>query len=544
VQGAGSNDHYLRLVATNKRTTMLPRLWPGALNENTACAMLNRIDVVQVCDASALLSTGSTGDDSSNTAKYITNLLRSIIFFSLFTFYFSPSIAQQAKPTRQQIQWHEMEYYLFIHFGPNTFTNKEWGHGDEPEDIFNPTELDCRQWARIAKAAGAKGIIITAKHHDGFCLWPSKYSTHTVRESKWKNGQGDVLRDLSKACREFGLKFGVYISPWDRNHPKYGTDEYNDVYVNTMTEVVKSYGPVFEMWWDGANGEGPNGKKQVYDFRRYENTIRKIAPNAIVFSDIGPDIRWVGNENGIAGKTNWNYLDTAGFTRGAGGPSQKVLNTGNENGKQWMPAECDVSIRPGWFYHAEEDSKVKTGEQLFDLYLKSVGRGSNLLLNVPPDRRGLINENDSAALMNFKKLRDESFKDNLAKTAKAFWEFSIDNLPNKELIIRQFKSNGGEVYSTNVLQFTVEFDAMRKINCIGLYEYLQNGQTIRNFRIELFNGNKNVGAINGTTVGRKRLLTFPSTEVSSFKVYMDDKNGGDNIRAVTAYLLDEKLIEK
>src|SRR5436190_1266452 len=516
--------------------SMLPRFWLCALNENNASLLLKRIPSVQVCDA--------RDDNSRNAVKYTTNLLCSIIFFSLFIFPFSHSFAQQAKPTRQQIQWHEMEYYWFIHFGPNTFTDKEWGHGDEPEDVFNPTELDCRQCARIAKAAGAKGIIITAKHHDGFCLWPSKYSTHTVRESKWKNGQGDVLRDLSKACREFGLKFGVYISPWDRNNPKYGTDEYNDVYVNTMTEVVKSYGPVFEMWWDGANGEGPNGKKQVYDFRRFENTIRKIAPNAIVFSDIGPDVRWVGNEDGIAGKTNWNYIDTAGFTRGAGGPSQKVLNTGIETGKQWIPAECDVSIRPGWFYHAEEDSKVKTGEQLFDLYLKSVGRGSNLLLNVPPDRRGLINENDSAALMAFKKLRDESFKDNLAKTAKAYWEFSMDNLPNKELIIREFKSNSGEAYSTNVLQFTVEFDAVKKINCIGLYEYLHNGQTIRNFRIELFNGKKNVGAVNGTTVGRKRLLTFPATEVSSFKVYMDDKNGGDNIRAVTAYLLDEKLVEK
>ncbi|TMI87114.1 MAG: glycoside hydrolase family 29 (alpha-L-fucosidase) [Bacteroidetes bacterium] len=324
-------------------------------------------------------------------------------FFYCLLFSFSVTLrAQTSKtplPTKQQLAWHEMEYYFFFHFGPNTFTDKEWGHGDEPEDIFDPTGLDCRQWVRIAKQAGAKGVIITAKHHDGFCLWPSKYSTHTVRESKWKNGKGDVLKELSQACKEYGLKFGVYISPWDRNHPKYGTAEYNDVFVNMMKEIFTNYGPIWELWWDGANGEGPNGKKQVYDWDRFKKTVKTLSPNTVVFSDVGPQIRWVGNENGIAGKTNWNYLDTAGYTAGAGAPSTDTLNTGNAFGRAWIPAECDVSIRPGWFWHANEDSKVKSGEQLFELYLESVGRGSNLLLNVPPDRRGLINENDSVALI-------------------------------------------------------------------------------------------------------------------------------------------------
>ena len=516
------------------------RFWLNTLYENKFMSLLKRVPNDK---RSPGLSRTRDDDSSPGTAGYIKSKLPVIFVSSILIFVSLFSFSQQAKPTRQQIQWHEMEFYLFVHFGPNTFTGKEWGHGDEPEDIFNPTELDCRQWARIAKQAGAKGIIITAKHHDGFCLWPSKYSTHTVRESKWKDGQGDVLRDLSKACRENGLKFGVYISPWDRNHPKYGTNEYNDIYVNTMTEVVKNYGPVFEMWWDGANGEGPNGKKQVYDFRRYENTIRKISPNAVVFSDIGPDVRWVGNENGFAGKTNWNYLDTAGYRRGNGSPSMKALNSGNENGRNWIPAECDVSIRPGWFYHKEEDSKVKTGEQLFDLYLKSVGRGANLLLNVPPDTRGLINEIDSASLMQFKKLRDESFKDNLAKNATAYWQFKIDDLSNKELLIRSFEKNN-ESYSVNVQQFTVEFQQKTKINCIGLYEYLHAGQTIRGFKIELFDGKNKMGELDGTTVGRKRLLTFPAVDVTSFKVYLDDKNGGDNIRAVTSYLIDERLLEK
>ena len=314
-------------------------------------------------------------------------------------------------PAAKQLAWQNAPFYLFVHFGPNTFTDLEWGKGSENEEIFNPTAMDCRQWCRIAKAAGASGIIITAKHHDGFCLWPSAYSKHTVAQSKWKNGKGDVLQELSDACREYGLSFGVYLSPWDRNHPAYGTAAYNEVFINMMKEVVAQYGPFFEFWWDGANGEGPNGKKQVYDWHRFESTMREIAPNTMVFSDIGPDIRWVGNENGIAGTTNWNLLDTAGFSRGLGAPPNDTLNRGNVNGRNWIPAECDVSIRPGWFYHAKEDSLVKSPEKLFDIYLKSVGRGANLILNVPPDTRGLISSYDSAALMGFAKLRKESFQD-------------------------------------------------------------------------------------------------------------------------------------
>ncbi|HKP31605.1 MAG TPA: alpha-L-fucosidase, partial [Chitinophagaceae bacterium] len=320
-------------------------------------------------------------------------MMRKIILYLLILTAPLTILAQKSIPTRAQLQWHDMEFYFFAHFGPNTFTDKEWGEGDEPEDIFNPTNLDCEQWCRIAKQAGAKGIIITAKHHDGFCLWPSKYSTHTVRESKWRNGKGDVLKELSAACKKYGLKFGVYISPWDRNHPDYGTEKYNDVFVNMMKEIFTNYGPIWELWWDGANGEGPNGKRQVYDWNRFEKTVRKLSPNTVVFSDIGPDIRWVGNEKGIAAETNWNLLDTAGFARGIGAPPNDTLQQGNVFGKNWIPAECDVSIRPGWFYHKEEDNKVKSPEELFDLYLKSVGRGANLLLNIPPDRRGLINEN-------------------------------------------------------------------------------------------------------------------------------------------------------
>lgn len=446
-------------------------------------------------------------------------------------------------PTKQQLAWHDMEFYWFIHFGPNTFTDKEWGHGDEQADIFNPSELDCNQWARVAKQSGAKGIIITAKHHDGFCLWPSKYSTHTVRESKWRNGKGDVVGDLAKACKIYGLKFGVYLSPWDRNHPKYGTPEYNDVYVNTMTELIKRYGPFFEFWWDGANGEGPNGKKQEYDFRRFEQTMRKLAPNTVVFSDIGPDVRWVGNEKGIAGKTNWNLLDTAGFKRGHGAPSTDTLNQGNVNGKHWIPAECDVSIRPGWFYHKKEDDEVKTGEQLFDLYLKSVGRGANFLLNVPPDRRGLIHEKDSAALIEFKKFREESFANNLVMGSKA-------ELHTAGGIFQRTNFTDGKAETTEKLsnyrddRLWIKFEQVKKINCVVLQEDIKSGQRIKSGKVVLVNGSQPVKEIEFTTIGRKRILSFPVQDVSAINIVISDAKDTPLINEVAAYLIDEKLVEK
>ena len=452
----------------------------------------------------------------------------------------------QPKPSPSQLAWHDMEYYFFFHFGPNTFTDLEWGHGTEPADMFNPTELDCRQWVRTAKAAGAKGVIITAKHHDGFCLWPSKYSTHTVRESKWKNGKGDVLKELSAACKEYGMKFGVYLSPWDRNHPDYGTDKYNDVYVNMMKELFTNYGPIWELWWDGANGEGPNGKMQVYDWDRFRKTVKELSPNTVVFSDIGPHIRWVGNESGIAGKTNWNTLDTAGFTPGKGGPSQDTLNAGNKYGKAWIPAECDVSIRPGWFYHEAEDNKVRTPENLFDLWLKSVGRGANLLLNIPPDRRGKIHKNDSLALIGFRKLRDRAFKSDLLKGRKL--HYVIDNWGNggadgrKFYIPKDIKSgfDKGLVHANDQM---ISFSKPTKINCIVLSERIINGQTITGFRIMILNGGEK-SEITGTTIGHKRILSFPAITAESIELYLTDMQNRDNLASVSAYLIDESLIEK
>ena len=447
-------------------------------------------------------------------------------------------------PSKPQLAWHDMEYYWFTHFGPNTFTDKEWGHGDEPEDIFNPTQLDCRQWAKLAKAAGAKGIIITAKHHDGFCLWPSKYSTHTVRESKWKNGKGDVVKELSLACKEFGLKFGVYLSPWDRNHPKYGTPEYNQVFVNMMTEIFANYGPIWEFWWDGANGEGPNGKKQVYDWELFRNTIKKLSPNTVVFSDIGPQIRWVGNEKGIAGTTNWNLLNVTGFSAGAAGPSTDTLNRGNMFGEKWIPAECDVSIRPGWFYHKEEDTKVKTPAYLFDLYLKSVGRGANLLLNIPPDRTGLINTNDSAALIGFKKLKERNFSTNLLLKKGAIIKNNISGKSTIQLTDK--KQSSFETLSTgSTAAITIQLGSSTMLNAIQLSEPIELGQRIYNFRIHLKDAKGAIlKEIKGTTIGRNRILSFPSVTAQMIEIVIDDAKETPLLSELAAYHIDENLVEK
>ena len=415
-------------------------------------------------------------------------------------------------PSKEQLAWHDKEFYLFMHFGPNTFTDLEWGHGSEDPNVFNPTAMDCNQWASIAKAAGAKGIIITAKHHDGFCLWPSKYSTHTVRESKWMNGKGDVLKMLSEACKKQGIEMGVYISPWDRNHPDYGTPKYNEVYINTMKEILTGYGNFFELWWDGANGEGPNGKKQVYDFTRFKDSALKYQPQLVIFSDIGPHVRWVGNENGIINETNWNLLDTVGFKRGEGAPPNDTLNQGNYNGKHWIGAEADVSIRKGWFYHPGEDSTVKSGTTLFDLYLKSVGRGGNLLLNVPPNRAGLISSVDSAALMEFKKIRDQAFANDVFKSAK---------------ILRT--KNSVEIH----LKAPVRF------NTLLLKEDISKGQRIVKFEVSGSNDLKYFNPISkGTTIGHKRIIRFPKQTIKYIRILVTESKATPLIRGVAAYQVE------
>ena len=330
-------------------------------------------------------------------------------------------------PTARQLAWHEMEFYGFLHFTVNTFTDREWGLGDEAESVFNPTAFDADQIVAAAKAGGMKLLILTCKHHDGFCLWPSKYTEHSVKNSPWKGGQGDVVREISDACRRAGLKFGVYLSPWDRNHKDYAKPEYLTYYRNQLRELLTNYGPISELWFDGANGGdgyygGAREKRQIdrktyYDWENTWKIVRQLQPTACMFSDGGPDVRWVGNERGTAGETCWATLNRDEFAPGQA--DSKRLNAGDRPGTHWLPAECDVSIRPGWFYHEKEDAKVRTPENLVGLYFASVGRGANLLLNLPPDRRGRIHENDTASLAEFHRRIEAIFAKDLAQGAQA-----------------------------------------------------------------------------------------------------------------------------
>lgn len=424
-----------------------------------------------------------------------------------------------AFPSDDQIKWQQMEYYMFIHFGPNTFTDVEWGNGKENPDVFNPTDLDCRQWAATAKAAGMKGIVITAKHHDGFCLWPSKYSTHTVRESPWKEGKGDVLKELSDACREYGLKFGVYLSPWDQNHPDYGTPGYNQIFANTLNEVLSNYGDVFEQWFDGANGEGEGGKRQVYDWNLFHNTVYRNQPHAIIFSDVGPGCRWMGNEKGIAGETNWSTMNIDGFEPGLKAPSVEVLNTGEQGGKAWVPAETDVSIRPGWFYSPSTDDKIKTVDELVDIYYTSIGRNSNLLLNVPPDRSGRIHPSDSMRLMEFRKAIEQDFKENLMKGA------IVRSNTASLYKIENVNESNYETYWTpqdHNLSPSIEIDFKKLIslNRILLQEYIPLGQRVSSINIKYWNDRVKDWAdlAEATTIGYKRILRFPVVTTTKIKI--------------------------
>lgn len=397
-------------------------------------------------------------------------------------------------PSEAQLRWQEMEYNMFVHFGPNTFTGLEWGQGSEAEDIFQPAGLDCRQWAATAKAAGMKGIIITAKHHDGFCLWPNPESLHTVAQSSWRGGQGDVLKDLSEACREYGLKFGVYISPWDRNDPAYGSPAYNEKYIRTLQSVHDGrYGPVFEQWFDGACGEGPNGKRQEYDWPAFHKAVWALNPDAVMFSDVGPGCRWMGNERGVAGETNWSRLDVEGFTPGAGAPPRDTLACGNVFGKQWIPGEIDVSIRPGWFWRESENAQVKSVEQLADIWLTSVGRNALLLLNVPPDTRGRIHEIDSTRLMEFRAWREKVLGVNLAAGAG----------------IR--KRARGSIWEITLPQ-------ARTVNYVQLQEEIALGQRISGFRVEVEDADGWRTVAEGTTIGYKRILPVASVTARKVRV--------------------------
>jgi alpha-L-fucosidase len=429
-------------------------------------------------------------------------------------------------PTPQQLAWQELELCAFVHFGVNTFTDREWGDGQEPPAVFAPTELDCRQWARVAKQAGMKGIILTAKHHDGFCLWPSKLSGHTVAASPWRDGKGDVLRELSEACREAGLGLGLYLSPWDRNHPAYGdSPAYNDIYAGQLEEILTNYGPLFEVWWDGACGEGANGKRQVYDWERFTRIARRLQPQAVIFSDVGPDVRWVGNEDGFAGETCWGMIAPAGFGRGAEGPPREMLNAGLEGGSHWIPAECDVSIRPGWFYRASEDDDVKSLERLIEIWHASVGRNANLLLNLPVDRRGLVHESDAARLLELREWLDATYAVDFARgaTARASNVRGGDAAYAPAAVLDE---DAASAWATDdevrAAWVELDLDQVQDFDRIVLREPVALGQRVRSFAVEAEIDGAWRELARGTTIGRKRILTFAAVRSSSVRVRILD----------------------
>jgi alpha-L-fucosidase len=429
-----------------------------------------------------------------------------------------PPVPLLPVPSEAQLRWHDMEQNAFIHFTTNTFTDLEWGYGDEDPSVFNPAGFDADQWIATLKEAGFKGAILTCKHHDGFCLWPSAYTTHDVASSPWMKGKGDVVRAVSDACKKQGLKFGVYLSPWDRNHAGYGTPAYIDYYRNQLKEIFSRYGPVFEMWFDGANGGsgyygGARETRKIDGSTYYQwpvtlALVREMEPDVLFFSDAGPGVRWVGNERGAAGETNWNTITPDTLFAGKPGISD-LLNTGDPNGTHWVPAEVDVSIRPGWFYHAKEDSLVKSPEKLFEIYLTSVGRGSTLLLNVPPDQRGRLHEEDVAALKGWRKLLDDTFSHNFALGARATatdYRGESDRYQPSNTT-----DNDKETYwttndSISVASLELDLGKKQEIRYIVIQEYIRLGQRVKAFNIEVRENNEWKPLVAATTVGYKRIL--------------------------------------
>lgn len=437
-------------------------------------------------------------------------------------------------PSAAQLQWHEMEMNAFVHFTVNTFTDKEWGYGDESEKVFNPTSLNANQWAKTLKDAGFREMILTCKHHDGFCLWPSKYTAHSIKNSPYENGKGDVVKEASDAARKYGLKFGVYLSPWDRNRADYGRPSYITYYRNQLKELFTNYGPIFEMWFDGANGGdgyygGARETRKIngatyYDWPHTLQLIRSMQPNVIFFSDAGPGVRWVGNESGVAGKTNWNTITIDTLYAGKPG-TEKLLNTGSADGKEWVPAEVDVSIRPGWFYHAKEDSLVKTPEQLFQIYLTSVGRGSTLLLNVPPDKRGLFHETDVKALQGFRGLLDKEFAIDLARNAKTTASSFRGN--NKMFSPANITDGNKNTYwatddELTTGSFEIDLPKTATVKYILLQEYIRLGQRVKSFTVEARKNNAWQKIAEGTTIGYKRILRIDPLTTNKIRVTITD----------------------
>lgn len=439
--------------------------------------------------------------------------------------------AANVTPAPRQYAWQKRDFIGFIHFTVNTFTDREWGDGAESPSVFNPTEYDAGQWVRVMKEAGMKAVILTCKHHDGFCLWPSRYTDHSVKSSPWRNGKGDIVRDVSDACRREGLAFGVYISPWDRHEPTYGDSPvYNEHFRNQLRELLTQYGDICEVWFDGACGEGPNGKRQVYDWNSYYSLVRELQPGAVI-AIMGPDVRWVGTESGYGRVTEWSVVpvEASDRTSIAAGSQQrdvaglfipKDLMDEDLGSREiiakastliWYPAEVNTSIRPGWFYHADQDGKVKTPEKLVDTYFCAAGRNGVFLLNLPPDTRGLIHENDVASLRGMRRILDETFRTNLVTGAAVTSSVTREGTRAEAIL-----DSDPETYWMPALEapgavIEVRLDGLKTFDTAMLQENILVGQRVERFALDALLDGAWREITGGTTIGYKRLLRFPET---------------------------------
>jgi alpha-L-fucosidase len=429
-------------------------------------------------------------------------------------------------PSENQLRWQGMEMYAFIHYSLNTYTDEEWGYGNEDTQLFNPSSLDCRQWARVCKQAGMRGIIFTAKHHCGFCMWPSAYTEYSVKNTPWKNGKGDVVRELADACREEGLKFAVYLSPWDRNHPEYGRPAYVAYFRNQLRELLNNYGEIFEVWFDGANGGdgwygGANETRKIdrttyYEWPETYRMIRQLQPQCLIWNDGSDrgDLRWVGTEAGNVGETNWSLLNHDGEV------TWPMLHYGLEDGDSWVPGETNTSIRPGWFYHETENAHVKSLSKLMDTYYKSVGRNSTLLLNFPIAPNGRIHPTDSLRGIAFKKMIDEVFKTDLTKKAK-------------------IKTQGNETL--------IDFKEPTACNRFLAEEDIAQGQRVKKFALEAEVDDqwmplKDELVENGdglTTIGHRRIICFPTIKATKLRFTITDSKCAPMIKRLGVYLAPE-----
>ncbi len=458
-------------------------------------------------------------------------------------------------PSERQIKWQETEFYAFIHYGINTYTNSEWGNGNDDPELFNPEKLDCRQWAKLCKLAGMKGLILTAKHHDGFCLWPSAFTDYSVRSSTWMDGKGDVVAECAAACKEFGLKFGVYLSPWDRHEETYGTGEaYNNYFRNQLRELLTNYGELFCVWFDGACGEGANGKKQEYDWQSYYKLIRELQPNATI-NITGPDVRWCGNEAGICRKSEWSVvpyyhsnaeLIAAASQKNVSKPPKKINPTDLDLGSRkaikkcnkliWYPAEVDVSIRKGWFYHKDEDYSVKPLSKLMDIYYNSVGANACFLLNIPPMPEGKINEKDVETLLSMGAQLEIDFNENLAEGSVITDNKHLDKSHCGQMALsydpEEYWHSGDDPDGSElILDLGDEYD----IDKIVLGEHIRTGQQIEKFSLYAQIDGKWKRIAKETVIGYKRICRFKEIRVRYFKLVIEKARCFATISKFEAY---------